>query len=399
MHPVVVDQPYAFVPPYQGTWWPRFLQLFLRRQLRRTYGVVDVQCRGLDRLRESISAGHGVLLTPNHCRPCDPQVVSELCRQAGTAPQIMASWHLFKQGRLKAFLLRRFGAFSVYREGLDRQALQAGIDILQKSRRPLVLFPEGVITRTNDRLVALMEGPSFIARSAAKRRAERAAGGQVVIHPVAIKYFFHGDLEPALCSVLDDLERRLSWQPRRKCDLYERICRVGESLLCLKELEYLGQPQSGPIHERVERLIDHVLVPLEQEWLGGHREKAVVARVKKLRIAILPDMVHGPITDEERERRWGQLADMYLIQQMSHYPPEYIKSNPTPERMLETVERFEEDLTDVCRVYSPLTATVQVGEAIPVSPSREGKTREDPVMAMVEARLRSMLEELSSERD
>ena len=122
----------------------------------------------------------------------------------------------------------------------------------------------------------------------------------------------------------------------------------------MKELEYLGQPQTGPIHERVERLIDH-LGPLEQEWLNGHREKTVLTRVKKLRTAILPDMVEAQITDEERERRWGQLANMYLAQQMSHYPPEYIKSKPTPERMIETVERFEEDLTSVCRWYSPMT--------------------------------------------
>ena len=67
--------------------------------------------------------------------------------------------------------------------------------------------------------------------------------------------------------------------------------------------------------------------------------------------------------------------------------------------MLETVERFEEDLTDVCRVYSPLTAVVQVGEPIPVSPSREGKLREDTIMPLIEARIRTMLEELSAERE
>ena len=326
MHPVVLDKPYVFVPPYHGTWWPRILQLFVRRQLRRKFGVVDVQCRGLERLRESLSAGHGVLLTPNHCRPCDAQVISELCRQAGTTPLIMASWHLFMQGRWKAFLLRRCGAFSVHREGLDRHALQAAIDILQRARRPLVIFPEGVITRTNDQLVALMEGPSFIARAAAKKLAEQASGRQVVIHPVATTYFFHGDLETALNSALDDIERRLSWHPKRKCGLYERIHKIGESLLALKEVEFLGQPQSGSIFQRVERLIDHLLVPLEQEWLSGHRERTVVARVKKLRIAILQEMVNGQITEEERERRWEQLADMYLAQQMSHYPPDYIKS-------------------------------------------------------------------------
>ncbi|MCU0960428.1 MAG: 1-acyl-sn-glycerol-3-phosphate acyltransferase [Pirellulaceae bacterium] len=398
MHPVVVDKPYKFVPPHLGTWWPRFLQLFTRRHLRRYYGIVAVRCQGLERLRDSLVAGHGILLTPNHCRPCDPHVVGEMCRQAGAAPLIMASWHLFLQGRWRAFLLRRMGAFSIYREGMDRQALQTAVQVLTQGKRPLIIFPEGVISRTNDRLVALMEGTSFVARSAAKKRAEASRTGQMVVHPVAIRYFFHGDLERTIHAVLDDIERRLSWQPQTGCDLYDRIYKVGEALLCLKEMEYLGQAQSGPVFERLQRLIDHVLVPLEQEWLQGHREKTVVARVKKLRIAILPDMVQGSITNQERERRWRQLADMYLVQQMSHYPADYIKSQPTPERILETVERFEEDLTDVCRIHAPMTAKVQVGEAIPVSPARDRRDTEDSLMAAVEASLRSMLQELATAR-
>ena len=56
----------------------------------------------------------------------------------------MASWHVFLQSRLQSFIARRAGAFSVYREGLDRQALQAGVDILATTNRPLVVFPEGV---------------------------------------------------------------------------------------------------------------------------------------------------------------------------------------------------------------------------------------------------------------
>src|SRR5262245_42758799 len=125
MQPVVFDKPYRFVPPYHGVLWPRFLQLFVRRRLRRSFGIVGVECQGLVRLRESLAAGHGILLAPNHCRPCDPFIISELCRQAGTIPQIMASAHLFMQGWLQAFLLRRAGALSIYREGMDRQALAA----------------------------------------------------------------------------------------------------------------------------------------------------------------------------------------------------------------------------------------------------------------------------------
>ena len=171
MHPVVIDKPYSFVPPHLGTWWPRFLQLFGRRKLRREYGIWST-CDSVDleHLRDSLAAGHGIMLTPNHCRPNDPLIIGELCRRVGTAPLVMASWHIFLESRWKAFLLRRAGAFSVYREGMDRQALQTAIDILHQAKRPLVVFPEGVITRTNERLAALMEGPSFIGRAAAKRR-------------------------------------------------------------------------------------------------------------------------------------------------------------------------------------------------------------------------------------
>jgi len=396
MHPVVVDKPYSFVSPCPGTWWPRFLQLFGRRKLRREYGIVDVQCRELERLSDSLAGGHGIMLTPNHCRPNDPLIISELCRRVGTAPLIMASWHIFLESWWKAFLLRRAGAFSVYREGMDRQALEAAVDILHQAKRPLVIFPEGVVTRTNERLAALMEGPSFIGRAAAKRRKNYDPPGHVVIHPVAIRYFFHGDIEKTLRPVLDEIERRLSWQPKQDLDLYQRIYLLGDALLCSKEMEYLGRAQTGPIHERLVRLIDQVLMPLEQEWLDGQRGDNVVARVKMLRTAILPDMIQGQISDSERERRWRQLADMYIVQQMSHYPPEYIRSNPTPERMLETVERFEEDLTDVCRIHAPMTATVLVGEAIPISPKRDRSAAEDPIMSAIETSLRSMLDELAS---
>ena len=104
-------------------------------------------------------------------------------------------FHRFERGtNFKAWLLRRIGAFSIFREGLDREALRVAIRILVEARRPLVIFPEGIITRTNDRLGTLQEGVAFIARTAAKQRAQATPPGQVVIHPVALKYFFEGDL-------------------------------------------------------------------------------------------------------------------------------------------------------------------------------------------------------------
>jgi hypothetical protein len=102
-------------------------------------------------------------------------------------------------------------------------------------------------------------------------------------------------------------------------------------------------------------------------------------------------MIGGDLPSAERARRWDQLADMYLAQQLWHYPPDYIRFNPTPERMLETVEKFEEDVTDHCRVHRPMSVTVRVGEAIPVSPRRVRGASEDPVMSQLNCQLHELL--------
>ena len=156
------------------------LRPYLRRYLRKAYGVHSVECRHVERLRASLAAGHSIMLAPNHCRMSDPMVLGILGMEADCHLFAMASWHVFKQSRFQTFMIRRMGAFSVFREGNDRQAIDTAIDILVERRRPLIMFPEGAITRHNDLIEEMMEGPSFIARQAAKRlkKQERAGRGR-----------------------------------------------------------------------------------------------------------------------------------------------------------------------------------------------------------------------------
>lgn len=304
---------------------------------------------------------------------------------------IMASWHLFMQDKLRTFMLRRAGAFSIYREGIDRSAVNTAVEILETAERPLVIFPEGFISRTNDRLNDLMDGTALIARSAAKKRAKMQPPGKVVVHPVALRYTFKGDINASVARMLDEIEARLTWRPQRQLQPLERIYKTGGALLALKELEYTDRTGTGDLGERLNRLIDAILDPLEKEWLEGKQEGIVPVRVKKLRTAILPDMTKGELDEAERERRWKQLADLYLAQQLFNYPPDYVKSNASPERLLETIERFEENLTDQVRVHGPIQATVMVGEAVEVPSAREGRGGGDPVMEQIERQLRGML--------
>ena len=388
---VVIAKPYRFVPPHRGKFWWYVFRPILKTYLRRTAGIVAVECRGTGRLRASLAAGHGIMLAPNHCRPCDPMVLGSLSVALNRPFYIIASWHVFMQKRLHAFLLPRLGVFSIYREGTDREALKTAMQVTAEGKRPLVIFPEGVISRHNDKLNHLMEGTALMARGAARQRAAKNPPGKVVVHPVAIRYFFDGDIAAAAPAVLRNIEHRLTWQSQDHLPLKERMARIGEALLALKEVEYFGSAQSGSISVRLEQLIDRLLVPLETEWVKGRREKEIVARVKLLRTAIVPDMVGGNLSEPELQRRWRHLGDMYLAQQLSLYPPDYLAADPTPERFLETIERFEEDMTDVARVHAPMRAVIEVGEAIAVDPERSRGTEGDPLMNGIREQLETML--------
>ena len=396
MQNIVIAKPYRFVPPHRGTFWTYPLRWWLPGKVRRAWGVEWPTFRGLDRLRASLKAGHGVVLGPNHCRPCDPLVAGLMCIELGVPCYIMASWHLFMQGRFQRWLMRRAGGFSVYREGLDREALKAATQILVDARRPLFLFPEGIISRSNDRLGTLMDGTAFIARSAAKAKAKADVPGRVVIHPVFLRYSFGGDLRATVEPVLTMIEKRIGWHPQSGMPLVERVVKLGEALLSVKEVEYFGHAQPGPLQERLPRLIDRVLGPLEEEYLGGKSDPWTIERVKKLRTAIVPALIPGDLPPDAAARRWRHLADCYFAQQLACYPIDYVKEKATVERILETVERYEEDLTDEARIHRPLRVTITVGEALEVGPDRP-RGGPDPLMAQIEEQLNRMLTETADE--
>jgi len=395
---IVIAKTYRFVPPRFSPFWARIVQWYLPTYLRRSFGITSWECVGAENLVSSLSAGTSVLLASNHCRPCDPMVLGLLAREVRRPFHIMASWHLFMQNPVQSFLLPRIGGFSIYREGLDRESLKCATRILAEGRFPLTIFPEGFVTRNNDRVFNLMDGVSFLARSAAKQRATSVPPGKVVVLPVFIRYFFEGDLPATLTPVLREIEARLSWQPQSHLPLRDRIVKAGHAWLALKEIEYLGASQPGGAKERLGRLLDRLLVPLEQEWTAGHSEPDPMARIKRLRSAILPGMVHGQITEEERARRWRQLSDVYLAQQLHCYSGDYLADVPTPERLVETVERYEEDLTDTNHPHPPMHAIITVGKAIEAQPTRDRSSEEDPIAGELRRQLETMLEESKTRR-
>jgi 1-acyl-sn-glycerol-3-phosphate acyltransferase len=393
---IVVDSKYQFVPPHRGTLWPRLLRPVVLSWLKYRQQITRIDVQGAERIDALRQAGQGVLLTPNHCRMTDALVLQRLSAILDQPFYTMASSHLFRGGQGLAWTLRRMGGFSVYREGIDKQAIQTAVDILARAERPLVIFPEGALSQANDHLQPLQEGVSFIARTAAARVAKEqdqsaSAPRRIYTVPIAIRYLFQGDGGQTVGTILSGLESRLGWQPARRKSLVERVTKVGDALLTLQEIEHLGSPQAGPLEKRLQSLIDHLLQPLETEWLRATLSGSVIGRVKDLRRVIVPDMIDGDLTGAEMRRRWEHLLIAEFAQALSLYPARYVASHPTTDRLLETVERFEEQLTGQAPVHGPRRVIIDVGEPLLVDPRRDRAAVTDPLLQSLTESLTGLL--------
>ena len=76
------------------------------------------------------------------------------------------------------------------------------------------------------------------------------------------------------------------------------------------------------------------------------------------------------------------------------FPADYLKENPCVERLLETVERFENDIDNTIPKRS-YRVVIEVGDALPVSPKRDRKGL--GIMHNVEASLKEMVHRLAAE--
>lgn len=410
---VVFERPYRFVPPHRGNWWPNLIQFFhlIDRHLREKEGVVSHECRFGERLAQSLERGHGILLAPNHCRYADPIVLGWLAREVNTHLYAMASWHLFNENAFQSFALRRMGGFSVYREGSDRQSLDMAIQILETADRPLILFPEGTTNRTNDVLKPLLDGVTFIARTAARRRAKREQG-RVVIHPVGLKYLCATDYEDWARQELAKLEQRMGWRDSSELTPLRRTLRLAEAMLSLREIECFGTTQTGDLRHRRDALMTEVLERAEQRLHMQRRGNASPReRIRKIRTeaagryfgngsdAIVAN--DDPSQEGDQQTRHGlreAVAASDLAQHLISFPECYFQpGQATDTRIVETIQRIQEAMYGKASDTMPLHAVIEVDEPIEVPPEKAPRGKTDPLLTELEARLEQLLRRLSRE--
>jgi 1-acyl-sn-glycerol-3-phosphate acyltransferase len=392
------DQPYGippkFWPPKLTPWWFRMLAP-MRRSALKKQRMSDVALRGTDQLARAVDNGCGVLITPNHSFHWDSYCLIQSAERLRIPFYFMSAWQVFSASRwFECESMQRCGCFSVDREGTDIQSLKMAVDILQSKKNPLVIFPEGDIYHTNDAITPFRDGAAAIALMAA-RKSERP----ICILPVAIKRWYIEDPTPSVLQTIAKIEQRMLWDPKPHLPIVERVLNIAQGLIALKETEYLQSQQSGTLAERIGRLTNYLLEKAESRYGLQPKSDFVPDRIKEVRRAIisLREQLQTTSTAEQQEHWNRDMHTMFLATQLFSYPGNYLLNEPSIERIVETVDKLEEDIMGAIypTVHGEKRVVVQFDTPIHLPNGKERKLSAADLTDKIEQRVQSMIDHLN----
>jgi 1-acyl-sn-glycerol-3-phosphate acyltransferase len=404
--PLADQLPYRFRPPRLSPFWVWATRPFRRRMLRNDHRVMEMEVSGSEHLSSLLGKGDGILIAPNHCDHADALVLLDLSDQIGKAFCYMAAYQIFEgTAGLRHWLFPRIGAFPVDREGSDRQALKTGIEILSAGQHPLVVFPEGEIYYMGDRLTPLREGAPYLTVKAAEKLKD--AGRRMWIVPTAMKYRFLPGVDPSreLSDLMSELEAHYTWWPHDDCSMVTRVYHYAEGTLALMELEYLGGSRTGSFKERLAALREHILDAMEDRLIGKRRTDAVPVRVKELRRCCLDRLAQPDVSPASATQLRRDLHDLFRVVQLFSYPGDYVRENPTLERVAEILTKLEEDASGGHhdsrprgdrRVIVKLGAPIDVTERL--ASGAKSRTLLPALTTELETRMQQLLDEIGPGR-
>ncbi len=393
------QKPYVF----RGPKYSPLLAPFLRKlsdifYLRRKFRVRAVTVEGVGGVLDLARNGHAILVGPNHADHADPHVLLRVGGRHGLRFHFMASREGFETKRLQRMVLQRCGAFSVDREGADIAAFKTAVKILREARFPLVVFPEGEIYHHHERLDPLNEGVATILLRAAAKSPE---GRNAYLVPTALRYAYDESVASTFSDRLNALEERITWKPRDDMDVVDRIYRLGSGLLAIKEVEFLGQPQSGDLVDHISNLRNKLVGMIEQKHLPQERAGSIPERVKALRGRIRKQLTdpEADLSRDQEKSLYDDLDTLFVAVQLYSYPGQYLREERSVHRIAETILKLEEDVLGEAFYASPRDVHIRFGAPIDVKAflkdrSLNAKTGVGPLTALLSAKIQSMLEDL-----
>ncbi len=364
------DIPYKYFPPK-----PNRLVAWLGEQGNKRFHLPgpmhlmeSVQVENYQALKD-INRQHGarLLLLPNHSTHSDPQIMVEACRQVGLWSFFMAAYDVFERDSKVAWMMQRMGAFSVNRDGSDRQSLKDAIETVIDGRYGLTVFPEGNVYLMNDRVTPFLDGPAYIAM---KAQQEMKESGRIFAIPVSIKVTHVTDARHTVEQMLLDMAQKLGVEFDGEA-IVAKVHKVGISMV-QRNLKMRGFLPPNPDYSDLPGLLrqsaELILTRLEEKiGIEPRKPDDLMDRFRGVRREI-----HKVRADPEREIDHAVAAiwadEAIVAFRILSYAGNYLSVKPTLDRVGETVEKLQEDLYGKgVPPYARRTAYVRFGDPIDVS--------------------------------
>jgi 1-acyl-sn-glycerol-3-phosphate acyltransferase len=297
-----------------------------------------------EEIREAIAKGERLMFVINHPTHSDPQVVTELHRRLGVDSCFMAAYDVFLRSPVNAWVMQRMGNFSIDREGSDRKAMAAAIDVLKNGERALNIFPEGNVFLMNDRLAPFLDGAAFIAI-----KAQAALDGvPVKIVPISMKYTHLTTPCEAVTQRMLDLGARSEYvfPAGSTSDPISAVMGMGRHILT----RYLRAHGHGDEMACGDASLFDVLTGFAEKLVHGLEQGLEVSAAAGAglsdRIVKIRSRLHQLRTDRSAapDPALDGMAERAILALRIHgYLSPYLNERPTIDRYDETVERIAED--------------------------------------------------------
>lgn len=372
---------YRFYPPRHVAWALWLADRLVPLYLRFVMGLRRVELDPGARATLMALRGQRVMLTPNH-PSYEPAVLFKVARLLRQPTCWLAAREVFEQWQ-QGWLVSRVGAYSIDRAVKDEQSLAATRRVLTGGQSWLVLFPEGQEYYLHDALLPFLPGAARTGFEALDELRASGSDAPLYIVPLALRYYYAGDMRLRMDSILRDLEKKLglptpkpepgaglrSWLHGRLSSVADRVLDANEELYGLPPLE------GGSIAERLARLRE-TIITRSAETLGTavpDPAQPLRNRLRKLMVAANAAVHSGPGEESaysaelnaRRVRRASKIkAELRRVIGFVALTDAYALEVPTVERMMDTLGRLEVEVLGRLRFYPPRAVRVLAGTPV-----------------------------------
>jgi 1-acyl-sn-glycerol-3-phosphate acyltransferase len=343
-------EPASFYPPRTNPHWISFAQWLAPFVSRWHYKFkLQVDSDSVDRLQAL--KHQRMILLPNHPTFHDPPVIFALSGHLKMTFQYLCAIDIM-QTRLGA-ILQRLGVYSIRRGIADRASIAQTLEILANPACKLVIFAEGGCSFQNDTVIPFRTGAIQMAfQTLNKFHKQGEALPDLYAVPISLKYRYTQDMYPVIEQTLTKLEQTLDLTPTG--DLYHRLKTLAETVLDRHEQTYQMQPKSEwTWNQRIATLKQKILQICEQQLgLVSAPEDYDRERTYRIQTALIamanPQALEGKSHSHIGEWTPSDLSRAAkLVLNYDAVYDSYVSENPTPERFLDMLVRFERDLLDL----------------------------------------------------